>query len=212
LREAIDERETAISALADTESAETRAFERLIHMENALEELREQHAKEPDQGVDAFISSMRDGGDCSVAELEATTLERAEQIAAGEREIAVLRRIREQIAERIPVASKAVADAKARVERRARIVLVEKLDVDRLMREHDAAFDALAVARARLGFAARIIPHPESAPIYLRLECTFRDEGRYADVRHDPACAGMVAAYERLQQDADAEIDKVVTS
>jgi hypothetical protein len=204
LRGAIEAAEAAEAAVRDLEIAETASFERKMEAEDRLEALKESHERQADGAADAFIASMATGVDLDV--LEAPSKQRAAEIAEARRAVAVLARVRDEIAERIPVARQAADDAKKKVESCAKAVLAEKLDPERLIAAHDAAYRQLVDARARLRFVESLLPHPENLPIYHLLRARSRNESPHDDCRRDPANAVWVACLEKLQQDAETPL------
>ena len=200
LREAVEAAMMAETAVHDLEIVETASFERKMEAEDKLAELKERREHQDDGAADAFIASMRAGGDCLVDALDAAARTRAQEIEAKEREVAMLAHVRTEIAERIPVARQAADDAKRKVADLANEILAATLDPDALIATAEYTYQQLAAATARIRFAASLLPFqsPDGQRLSLWPETHFRNVSKYDDHRRDPANADLVAAYEAL--------------
>jgi hypothetical protein len=209
LAEAIQAAAQCEAAVHDLEVAETRGFERKMEAERRLDALKERHEHQDDGAADAFIASISSGGDGSIDVLDAPSRQRAAEIEALGREVAMLGRVRAEIAERIPAARQAADDAKRKVADLAKQVLAEKIDPDRLIATAEGAYAALAAATARIRFASSLLPFrsPDEERLRLWPEFHFRNESKYQDYRQDPANADLAKALEALMRGDVSAID-----
>ncbi len=197
------------AAVKELEAAEEAGFTRRCEAMRRLEALKESHERQDDGAADAFLASMRAGGDGAVMDLDAPAGVGAHEVEAMEREIATLARVRAEIAERVPGARQRADDAKRKVADLAKEMLASTLDPDALIAEGEQAFQRLSDAMARIRFACSLLPyqHPDAERLRLWPETHFRNVGKHDDYRLDPANSDLVAAFEALMRGDVSAID-----
>jgi hypothetical protein len=203
LAEAIAAATAAEATVHELETAESASFERKMEAERKLESLKEREHQD-DGAADAFIASMRGGGggDCLIDTIDAPSKRRAAEIETAEREVAMLARVRAEIADRIPIAREDLDRARAKVATVAKAILAAALDPDALIAAGERAYRQLADATARIRFAASLLPYnsPEGQRLSLWPETHFRNVSTYGDYRLDPANAYLAKALEALMR------------
>ena len=200
LREAVEAAMMAETAVHDLEIVETASFERKMEAEDKLAELKERREHQDDGAADAFIASMRAGGDCLVDALDAAARTRAQEIEAKEREVAMLAHVRTEIAERIPVARQAADDAKRKVAD-----LANEFSPPRWTRTPSSPRPSTPISSSpprRRGSGSRRRScrsnrRTANALAFGRRR-TFATSASTDDHRRDPANADLVAVYEAL--------------
>lgn len=186
------------------DEAASLAAQRCWDAQSRLEELRK--AVEPSGALAAeFISSVGAGNPCAVTVLERSSVEARAKITAAENDASIWEQARGECDVAAREKEDAVAAAKERVEKAARVVVANSEMVTRLMDDLEALQAEVIEKRAGLRFIWRKAVNDElPGPLKERIErLLWRD---LTGMEPTSASAAWAAAFEELQANSDAKL------
>jgi hypothetical protein len=153
----------------------------------------------------AFIASVDAGNPCGTEVLERSSVDTRAKIAAAENEFAVWDETRQECDQAARDKEAAVAVAKERVERAARVIICNSDNVASLIDELTALQAEVISARSVLRLIGRHGVNGEmERPLSEQLErLLWRD---LMGMESTPASAAWAAAFEELQSNSDAKL------
>jgi hypothetical protein len=203
LAEAINDRDAARQAVVDARYAEDKAREHTYAAEHEADELRKR-AEAPESGDDAVAAITR--GD--VLELARPAAEARAAIEAAEQRIAAWRHAADLAESAVPIRQDALERGEKRVEECARAVVVESIDIDKMLAETKEAADWLVGQRALLLHLMSILPResPDRAAVSDYLASPWL-AGEYDDKwRKNPSIKPYAQAFEQLLRDPETPL------
>ena len=187
------------------EDAAELAADRCWRAQSALDEMRNEPPAPSGAFADAFTASIAAGNPCGTAILERSGIESRAKLVAAEGEAAVWDETRKECELAVRAKEAALVAAKERVERCARMIIVNAETVKRLADDLEALQADVVSARSVLRFVwGKGVNGELSVPLAERIErLLWRD---LIGLESTSASAAWSAAFDELLTNSEAEL------